>query len=427
MTLLAASGSLLTTTGTSNVAVTGLGFQPKLVLFFGADRAAQPGTTTGFYMGFGAATGATERGCVLSRSRDAQTTSQLSAFVRSDSCFGNVLGTSDGVNGLLDFVSMDSDGFTVVPDDAFFASYYVYWLALGGDSLTNAKVGNFTLPNSSGNLAQTGVGFQPDALMLFGIHQGASGYNLGAGGGGGFCLGWAKSSTERGCLSVVQRDNISGSDTNHILRTDRLLHLIREDAADADGTVLDLVSFDSDGFTVSRNPNYNTTAGSSTVLLFVALKGIDIKIGSFAAQTNTGQFSVSGVGFKPSALIAMSTLNTTAAETAIASHSKLSFGWATEISQAYLSAREDDALGTTDAFTRQSNDALVYGLDNVFAAESEIDFVSFGSDGFTLDQVDADAAANLILYMALGPGEGGAGAKLPILGKQLEPFNQMGI
>src|SRR5207244_5441114 len=65
----------------------------------------------------------------------------------------------------LDFVSNNADGFTVNVVTADATSRRVFYLALGG--LTNAVVGNYQTPaTTTGNQTITGLGFQPDLLMV---------------------------------------------------------------------------------------------------------------------------------------------------------------------------------------------------------------------------------------------------------------------
>jgi len=53
----------------------------------------------------------------------------------------------------------------------------------------------------------------------------------------------------------------------------------------------------------------------------------------------------------------------------------------------------------------------------------EIDLVSFDSDGFTMDQVDADATAQEVLYLAFGPPE--AAGSLLLMNRSIANFGGM--
>ena len=73
------------------------------------------------------------------------------------------------LDGIADFKSMDADGFTLTIDDQFAQDYRICYLALGGDDLTNVFIGNKAFPEATGNYDVTGVGFQPDAVLMAGL------------------------------------------------------------------------------------------------------------------------------------------------------------------------------------------------------------------------------------------------------------------
>src|SRR3972149_9729964 len=60
------------------------------------------------------------------------------------------------LDGILDFSSMDADGFTVIYDDQFTQAYRISYLALGGTDLTNVYIGSQQQPASTGNYSVTG-------------------------------------------------------------------------------------------------------------------------------------------------------------------------------------------------------------------------------------------------------------------------------
>jgi len=379
------------------VSVSGLGFQPKVVIFLGSKQTAT-GQGAHVQLGIGAATSSTARGCVSARARDAQTTSSATSRANDTSCWSVMLDGSSSVAGVLDFVSMDSDGFTVVPDTAFGTSYSVTYLALGGTSLTNAIVLPSTLASGTGNQSFTGAGFQPDCVLALATK--ATSFSVGSG-SGMLSVGVATSSTSRACVSALTDDaDASGSNSRSILRSDRFL-VFPDVGADTISQTIDFVSMDTDGLTISTSAN--TTLNK---IIFICLKGASAKVGTVAANTSTGTAATSSVGFKPSALLLASTNATTSTQTAVNTGFEFMLGVASAPTErGSIWGIDEDALTTTDNQSRYDTGGLWidYAGSTGFAIEGEAELSSFDSDGFTLDTVDAFPAANLAIYLALGP------------------------
>ncbi len=73
-----------------------------------------------------------------------------------------------------------------------------------------------------------------------------------------------------------------------------------------------------------------------------------------------------------------------------------------EINQFSVGGVSESNLGTTNT-DHWSDDETIH--QNYAFAQSlfgEISFISWDSDGFTMDQIDVDAAANEILYIIFG-------------------------
>jgi hypothetical protein len=169
-----AVGSFNTGTGTSTITVSGLAFQPKAVILWMSgrtgttDSAGEGGTgsATAWYRVVGFFTSTTSRRVCFTRSLDGAAAATTDSGYREDACLASNGGTNGAVNGLLDVQSINSDGFTLIPDDAFPSSFRVHYLALGGDDLTNVFCGTLTEPAAVGTQNITGVGFQPDCLFI---------------------------------------------------------------------------------------------------------------------------------------------------------------------------------------------------------------------------------------------------------------------
>ena len=136
-------------------------------------------------------------------------------------------------------------------------------------------------------------------------------------------------------------------------------------------------------------------------VFYVALKGGQYKVGALTTQTSTGNFSTTGVGFQPTAGMFFSFMN--AAATGITNSMAYSAGFATASDaravQGALSQEGDDVTDADEFFDAT---ALYQSYDFAQALTGEIDFVSWDSDGFTLNQTDADASGLQVIYIVMG-------------------------
>lgn len=126
---------------------------------------------------------------------------------------------------------------------------------------------------------------------------------------------------------------------------------------------------------------------------------LSTKVGSFIQPTATNaSFAVTGVGFKPKALILFATdQTTTGTGTDIAYHQ----GMATSTTN--RAAASDTQLTATNTSYRYHNDTkcfVVMPTSGTLAVAA--DLVSFDADGFTLNFSTVDSTARIIGYMALG-------------------------
>src|SRR5262245_23350603 len=106
MPLSAKVGSFALNTSTGNQSVSGLGFQPKVVIFF-YNSATSDSTNANARIGFGVGISSSDRRAIYNVSIDNQASSTNTAANQNTSCIYL------GGNPIADLVSLDSDGFTV--------------------------------------------------------------------------------------------------------------------------------------------------------------------------------------------------------------------------------------------------------------------------------------------------------------------------
>jgi len=153
-----AQGSVLTQTDTTtDITVTGLGHQPKGLLFLTAANVESTADTTTApnNVGMGVATGASEE---FAQSVYAQTNvdnMRSSTAVEHDAIYINQGAlTSDSapgsVEGLMDIQSIEANGFTLRMSDADPSSMFVWWVSVGTASSGGGCRGAFLLSGVGG-------------------------------------------------------------------------------------------------------------------------------------------------------------------------------------------------------------------------------------------------------------------------------------
>lgn len=261
-------------------------------------------------------------------------------------------------------------------------------------------VGSFTVPLATGNQAQTGVGFQPIALILWGNGRSADGASASAVTNTD-CptyYGMAVSSSSR---VVVGAGDIFSAGSGSFEDTTKCLKLI---ANGVTKFAADFVSFDADGFTV----NFTTGFATADVVNYLALGGADLTnvfIKSFTAKTSTGNQAYTGVGFKPDALLILCQSTPTAGDGAIG----IGFGVsATKRGANCYLAQASSPFGET---TYQRTTKVTTAITNS-AVLREADVVTLDADGFTLNWTTASAAAPNLYALCLKGGQYNAGSFL---------------
>jgi hypothetical protein len=376
---------------TGSQGYTGVGFQPKALIIFGG---ALGGANTEAKLHFGAGTSSSARYAQGIYSRDAAATS-VAGRDGSASLILNATASGMGDRGQADLTSLDADGFTLNYSVVSGLSRTHNYMALGGADLTDVKAGSFTAASSTGNQGVTGVGFQPDCLILFG--------GIGGGTTAILCVGAATSSSAQWSVSVADQNGQGTMNTRRRQRTDRIYHtMFSADTPLHEGA---LVSMDSDGFTINWSIARNDVVG------YLALKGGQFKVSSLSQKTSTGTQGYTGVGFQPVGLMLASFCNAASASTQ--QHARMSLGAAsssTSRAAAWYGSSHNVADSVADS-AQSATVALTMQTEGTPTENARADLESFDSDGFTLDWEVADATAREVLYLAFGSSGGGGGAK----------------
>ena len=215
------------------------------------------GTTGRVFSGFGF-----QPNVVIIKARTGSREGQISISSMGANATKTISGNTSAGLTAGRITSLDSDGFTLGSDATVNAVSTVYdWLALADDGASDLHVGTYT--GNGGSNAITGVGFQPNAVII------------------------ASASTTVRC-QWASSDMPSGHCSNFGTAT-----------GVTNGT--GVTSLDADGFTLSTNNGIND---SGVTYYYVAIKSVANK---FSVVTYTGNGadnrSITGAGFQPDNVI----------------------------------------------------------------------------------------------------------------------------
>jgi len=158
-----------------------------------------------------------------------------------------------------DFVSFDSDGFTLNYPTAGGSADVFYYLALRGPQF---KVSSFNQATSTGNQSITGAGFTPKASIMISAND-VSGNNDAAQAHARASFGWATGTSERSSFWIGETDNVSPTVARRNIDTTKLIKMMTESASPTVNAAADHVSFDSDGQTI----NWTTADGTARQII----------------------------------------------------------------------------------------------------------------------------------------------------------------
>lgn len=167
------------TVSIGNQAETGVGFQGNLALFLALNATAL-GNAAGIGIGIGAAVSATARGCSLGLGRDGHAASD-EHYSNNAACVAINTANGNGLDAVADFVSFDTDGWTLNWTD-FATSAWLYGaMIIKGSTGDNFDVDEILCPAATGNQSiTTGFGMTDGGVFFFGTGQTTANATLGS-------------------------------------------------------------------------------------------------------------------------------------------------------------------------------------------------------------------------------------------------------
>ena len=248
-----------------------------------------------------------------------------------------------------------------------------------------------------------GVGFQPQAVILFMTTLAADGFGAPL----GFGMGFGVSATSRRAVAHASDDNALTANAGRSASTTKILQIPANGTPSLDAEA-DLVSLDADGFTV----NWTTAPAIAYVVHYVALAGLEnVAIGTLTEATGGGNQAVTGLGFQPNFLLFMSD-GLTADDT---TSTRIQFGLGAAAAGGTRGATcvfsEDGSVGSETSMYQRSDRCIVSVVGDAGTVDAEADIVSFDSGGFTVNWTVTPVAADKVYFLAIRGGEFVVGAE----------------
>lgn len=295
------------------------------------------------------------------------------------------------------------DGFTLIFNGYQSVGELVSYILLGGNAV-QAACGEATITTSSTTTAVSGLGFQPELIIIF-YNSGLSG-DVDQNGLGPWSTGASDGSTQ--FASAWYAEYVWIADYR-IFRDNALLSVLNNSGGE--NFTAAFSSFDSGGFTLSH-----ASQGTAHKFKYLAIRdgGGSFKVGIDTQKTSTGTKATTGVGFEPSALLFLGAGHQTANSV------QLNCTYCTGVAgKTLLGAISQNAQSSSKIYNDSSSNSVwvknarclmhVTPAEPPGAANAEAEVESFDSGGFTLDWLVADGTARKFGYVAFSGDETPAG------------------
>lgn len=420
-------GAFNTGTGTTQIVVSSLGFQPKALLLWTSGHVGSTDAFAGatYHRSFGVVVSTTSRFAMSNSAEDATASARNGKAWRNDACLLSNIDTGGGFplsDGQLDLVSFDADGFTLVPDDAFPRDTRVIYWALGGADLTNTAIIIGAVPDANGPLGYTGVGFQPDCVLFLSCY--ATSATTGDGSDGHFMMGAASGplSTDQWVFSVNGDDAVATTQSIRYGKSGECLALSDISGGTGIGIRASLDSFDADGFTLNFLANDGLTLGQFAAL---CLRG-----GQYAAKTGTTQTDTSTpipvtAGFQAGGGLVVSVCDAEHSAGSPTAHDEFSVGMFTSDSERHsMATGYEDNLATSEAREGLEVDEVYINPDLADGVEGRMDVSSIGATAVNFIMDTADSAGRFFGVLMLGSTAGAATPTLDMWAPRFEPMRR---
>lgn len=378
--------------------VTGLGFQPKGIVFFWNGRTEATDTVgrTNMRVGSGITDGTNDR-AIAAYDLDNSAGTDSGNYLSTGGCIVVTDGTG-AVSGELALQSFDSDGFTLVVNTQMPLDLRVMYFAIGGSTITNVAVGTQTLPASTtGSQSVTGLSFQPEFGFFIGCELSGNG---GSDSRSGFGFGTAISATSEATMGVGADDAAATTDTGGYIYTGECVTVpSTSNPTNIDGRA-EFTSWNSDGYTL----NVLEMPGFDRDVLYFVVEGGSWSIDTITTQTDTTtEMSISGLSFAPNGGIIFSTHRTESTQDTGTTPLSCSFGVFHSTTDRWsLGTLNEDGLSTSEIDLAVEHDAVYVNIATDATVQGLMDVQSMNNDGVDFIMDDADPSGVLAIVVTAG-------------------------
>jgi hypothetical protein len=397
-------GTFTKSTGTAPASQTvahNLGVTPKAIIFWTSGGVSGSLFLGSYSWAFGITDGTTSRSTGTSSQNNKHTaaaTRRGAAKALTIVQYGSVLLAEadmqatpwDATNFYLNWTTNNTTG------------YVINFIAIGGAGVS-AKVVDWaaTAWGITGNVAVTGVGFQPNVVLNFGDEDSSSLPTPWPGGGGWapFMLSAMDAGGNQWVTTVYTNGGISPSATARAQRTDACIEETSFSAVEQ--MRAQFVSMDVDGFTV----NFTLNNDGPNRIFSLALAGLNVHAGSFNKSTAAAPASqpVTGIGFQPAAVLLASFEDVTQASPV--ANNRLGVGAADGTTQGSSGIYDQNGVAPTVTESIQPITQQIFMKVNTSASSTDAQgtLTSLDAGGFTVSWSPNDAVATEFLYLAFAP------------------------
>ena len=386
----------ITTTGTQTIS--GLGFQPKAIIFFWSRNTTNATAAAPRSQGIGF-TDCTNQRAVAVAEDDNAGTSNAGRYRTENNVIVILSNGNPTVGSRATFTSCNAGGFTINWAASEARADIINYIAIGGPDVTNVRAGTFTLAPATGIQNITGVGFQPNFIMfLWGFTETLDSLAVRLQIG----MGLADYNNNQGSILNCVADNNSSNATKYSQqRTDNVILL--SGSGCAQDALAAFSGFTADGFQL----NVSDAPAANTPIFYLAIRGGSHAVGNFLQPTATGIQTISGLGFQPN-LVLLFSHNKTATGTTLAVPSTFSIGAAISTTSRAAVWGQSRNVDPSNAAVYTDNTKVIImrtlsGIGGTGTINAQADFNGFTIDGFQLNWTTVDATQGQIIYWTFGP------------------------
>lgn len=397
-------GSFTVNTSTGDQAVTGVGFEPDVVLFLTSAQTSTGTTTSDGHLAFGWAGDGTyvEGNSFSVFGHDGATIAQYLGYHVGTTGVGEVIRVVEGWNGgagdvaTATLTSLDSDGFTVNWGTAPASAFLMFYMAISdvlSDDGSTATSG--VLSGTATATTTDGSNFEPDLILSFATGtQGLTTTNQAH-------IGAAASTSLRAFSHVFWDYNqLSGPILKPYgrQRSDDWASEVRQYDTGDFGSLFDISAISSTGFTIRTD---DAESGSATVW-WLAFQTFGSSVGVDTQKTSTGTKSVTGLGFRPEGVMFVSLGQTTSSGELTTANYTVGFADGTDERCVWVGGVSGS--NPTEFGDACSDTKSIVFIDTPGTVVAEAD-CTLDDDGFTLDWTTADSTAREFMYVAFATQE----------------------